>query len=451
MAVVVAFGAAGAGNAWADEPPPRHVAKRRGTDLGRCLHLADRNHPQLLEARAKLSEVRAQLSEAHSAPFMAFRAVGGLAVAPTVRGSNVFSPNTDQSLTSNLGVAWQASISGVLPIWTFGKITSLWEAAEANVNLNQAAVDVARDSIRFDVRKAYYGLQLARDGLDLLKDAESKIGEALEQLEQKVEEDDADPIDLLKLQTFAAELEARRSEAERYERIALAGLRFYTGVASLDIPDTPIRPPEHRLGTVQRYIDASRLHRPEMRMARAGITARRAQLDMSRANMFPDIGLALQFGFSTAPEVANQINPFVTDPGNYFRYGAALVAQWQLDVLPKLARIEQAEARLDQVMALDRKAVGGVAAEVHEAYAEVLDWQKRRAAFRKASRYAKQWLSTVQQAIDVGTMEDKDLIDPAKSWAQHRYNSLNATMELNLAMAKLAKVTGWDAIAPLSR
>jgi hypothetical protein len=54
----------------------------------------------------------------------------------------------------------------------------------------------------------------------------------------------------------------------------------------------------------------------------------------------------------------------------------------------------------------------------------------------------------VQQGIDVGTMADKDLIDPAKAYATNRFNQLNATMDLDMAMSRLAKATGWDAIAP---
>ena len=48
----------------------------------------------------------------------------------------------------------------------------------------------------------------------------------------------------------------------------------------------------------------------------------------------------------------------------------------------------------------------------------------------------------------VGTIEDKELLDPAKAYAMGRFNVLNATMELDLAVAKLARATGWDAIAP---
>ena len=39
-------------------------------------------------------------------------------------------------------------------------------------------------------------------------------------------------------------------------------------------------------------------------------------------------------------------------------------------------------------------------------------------------------------------------IDPAKAYATNRFNQLNATMDLDMAMSRLAKATGWDAIAP---
>jgi len=78
------------------------------------------------------------------------------------------------------------------------------------------------------------------------------------------------------------------------------------------------------------------------------------------------------------------------------------VFQWRLDVVPQFARLQQAQAQLDEVQAMSIKARTGVAAEVEEAYADVVDWQKRLDAYRQAVKYAKTWLSTVQQAIDIG-------------------------------------------------
>ena len=183
-------------------------------------------------------------------------------------------------------------------------------------------------------------------------------------------------------------------------------------------------------------------------MARAGVAARSAQVQLARSNLFPDVGLGLEAAISAAPEIANQLNPYVADPGNFFHYGVALVFQWKLDFLPGAARIRFAEAQLDEVRSQQRFALGGVGAEVEVAYNEVLDWQRRCTIYEKAVKASKRWVVMVQQGIDFGTTPDKDIIDAAKSYATNRYNLLNATMELDLAMSKLALATGWDAIAP---
>jgi outer membrane protein TolC len=416
--------------------------------LREILTLADRNHPQITTARAKLLQARAQLDEAHFAPFSQFRLTGGVALAPIVKGNNVFSPNTDVSLTSSLGVAWRAGIDGVVPLWTFGKITHLWEAAGANVRVNEAGLEKERDAVRVDVRRAFFGLQLARDSLLLLKDVQAAIEKAEATLQTQIDKDEGDPIDLLKLKTYASELDIREAEAQRYVAVAVAGLRFYAGVPELDIPDAPLRPPKHELGHVTRYLTAASLYRPEMAMARAGIAAREAQVHIARAGLFPDVGLGLQSGLSAAPEIADQLNPFVVDPGNYLRYGAALIFQWRLDFLPQAARIRFAEGQLEEIRAQQRLALGGAGAEVEVAYAEVVDWKKRVDIYTKAVGTAKKWLVMVQQGIDVGTIAEKELLEPAKAYAQNRFNALSAVMELDMAMSRLAKATGWDAIAP---
>ena len=425
-----------------------HAAVRATYSLPRILELTDGNHPNIAMARARVLQARAQLDEAHWAPFSQFKLTGGVAVVPTLAGNNVFSPNTDVSLTSSLGVGWRAGIEGVIPLWTFGKISNLWEAADANVKLNEASVERDRDAVRVDVRKAFFGLQLARDSQLLLKDVRSAVEKGQVALQKQIDKDEGDPIDLLKLQTYGSELDIREAEASRYVTVALAGLRFYTGVADLDIPDEPIRPPKHQLGHVTRYLQAAGLYRPEMAMVKAGLTARQAQVQLARAGLFPDIGIGVQVGFSAAPQIADQINPYITDPGNYFRYSAALVFQWKLDLLPQVARIRFAEAQLDEIHAQQRFALGGVAAEIEQAYAEVIDWKKRVDIYARAVQTAKRWLVMVQQGIDVGTIAEKELLDPAKAYALNRFNQLNAIMELDLAMSRLAKATGWDAIAP---
>lgn len=427
---------------------PARALPSAGMSLPRILELSDKNHPNVLAARARLTQVRAQLDEAHFAPFMQFKLTGGVALAPQLRGNNIFSPNTDASLTSSLGVAWRIGIDGVIPLWTFGKITNLWDAASANVRVHEADVEKERDAVRYDVRKAFFGLRFARDARHLLADVKKELDKAETQASAEADKDDGDPIQLAQVQTVAAEIEARESEAVRYEASALAGLRFYTGVATVDIDDVPLGPPRHPLGHVTRYLTAARLHRPEMQMARAGMDARTAQVRLARSQLYPDVGLLLQAGISAAPEIANQLSPYTDDPGNYLRYGVALVFQWKLDLVPAEARVRFADAQLEEMRATEQLALGGVGTEVEIAYAEVEDWRKRSEAYGKGVSAAKRWLILVTQGIDIGTKETKDVIEPAKAYALNKVNQLQALYEYNLAMARLARSTGWDSIAP---
>ena len=58
-----------------------------------------------------------------------------------------------------------------------------------------------------------------------------------------------------------------------------------------------------------------------------------------------------------------------------------------------------------------------------------------------------QGLIQVQQGIDVGTFDDEDIVDPAREFALKRFSQMSATFDYNIALARLAQVTGWDAVA----
>lgn len=424
-----------------------NVPRSRVTSLKRCLELAALNYPKVQESRARLAQKQAQLDQAYSAPYSDFTMTGGVGPAPTVRGTAVYSPDTDKALTNKMGIAWQLGVSGAIPLWTFGKITNLWAAADAQVRVGEYEIRKEQNDVKVNVRRAYYGVQLARDAQTLLREAGSRIDTYLGRLEKRVQEGEGDDIELLKLKMYRAEIEARQSEAMRQEAIALSGLRFLTGGApDTDVSDTPLQQNSHRLGPLAHYLSAARLYRPEVNMARAGVLAREAQMRLERAKFFPDLALGLSFNYSAAPLVEDQKNPFVKDNANFLSYGAALVFKYRLDFLPQSARLAQANAQLEEQRATERYALGGVGTEVEQAFREAEDAGRRLDAYARATSYAKQWLVQIQEGIDVGTYEDQDIVDPAREYATKRFLQMNATFDYNVALAKLAQATGWDVV-----
>ncbi len=428
---------------------PWHLQARTGRarvlSLRACLQLAAENYPKVREARARLAHKRARLWEAQTAPFSEFKVTGAAGIAPTVRGTTVYSPNSDVALTENMALAWQIGIEGLVPLWTFGKITNLWKAAEADIELGRHEVKKEKNEVQLNVRQAFYGLQLARDSLILVRDAGKKIDDYLGDLERQVEEGRGDDIELLKLKMQRAELEARESEALQAEAVATASLRFLTGVQGrIDIADEPLERIPHELGPVTRYLEAARLFRPEVNMARAGVLARRAQVELAKAKYYPDIGVLLSAKLVRAEEITDQRNPFSRDSANFASYGFGLGLRWKIDFLAQSARVAQAEAQLEEVRATEQFALGGVGVEVETAFAEAKDAQRRLDAWTRATQYAKQWLIKVQQGIDIGTFDEEEIVSPSKEYALRRFSQMSATYDYNIAISKLALATGWD-------
>ena len=110
----------------------------RGISLARCLELAERNHPNIWAARARLTRCARSSTRRTSRRSASSPRPAGFGIAPTVRGNNIYSPNTEVSLSSSMGVAWRVGIEGVIPLWTFGKMTNLWDAAEAQIRVGES-------------------------------------------------------------------------------------------------------------------------------------------------------------------------------------------------------------------------------------------------------------------------------------------------------------------------
>ncbi len=212
------------------------------------------------------------------------------------------------------------------------------------------------------------------------------------------------------------------------------------------MPDVPLEPIDHQLGDSLTYLQAARLHRPEINMAKAGLAARTAQLELEKAKYYPDLGLGMSAKLIRAPEITDQRNPFSRDPGNRAWFGFGLVFRWNLDLLPQTARVAQARAQLEEVRATERYALGGVAAEVEASHAAALAAKKRLDAWSDATNYAKRWMIKVQQGLDLGLQEQSDLVEPSKAYALKKASEMEALFDYNVALVKLAQSTGWESM-----
>ena len=423
--------------------------------LEECLALADRNFPALWAARSRLAGVHAQLDEAKWTPWFQWSADTKFGVMPPLYGSVVFPQSTlsarNISSFTNLGPFVTFSVNGVVPLFTWGKMENAVAAAEAGVRVGEWDMEKSKQQMHLDVRKAWYGLQLARDAKYLLTDALGRLDKGIQGIKDKIAKGDQSvgDYDRLRLETFRQDVAAQGLQAPKGEAYALAALRFMTGVESgFDVVDQPLKRPDRPLAGIAQYLEAARVLRPDVNMARAGIVARRAMVDYNRGKLFPDFGIGLGADYAETPGAVMQNNAWAADPWNHFYYYVGLGLHWSLDLLPQAARIRQAEAQLEETRSLERLALGNAEFEVEKAYADVIEAKDREEAWDKAEHLAKQWISIVQDHIDLGTWDESRLLEPLRAFGNARVAHLTALMDLNVTMSNLALVSGWDGAAP---
>jgi outer membrane protein, multidrug efflux system len=428
--------------------------------LDECLELAEQNFPQLWAARARLEFAHAQLDEARWTPWSQWSAQGQLGVAPPLLGTVLYpqsalGPSTQSSrnITSFQGLQPFASfgLSGVLPIYS-GKIETAARAAEANVRVSEWDMERWRQQTRTDVRRTYYHLQSARDSKYLLADALDRLGKAIEGMRDRIARGDRNvsETDRLRLEVFRQDVKVQSLQADRNEANDLAALRFFTGMpARFDVADEPLRRPDRLLGPIVQYLESARLSRADVNMARAGVVARRALVDYNRARLLPDVGLGLSSSFVSEPSAAQQNNVWAVEvPNNSFFYGFAFGLRWSLDLLPQAARTQQTESQLAETRSFEDLAMGNAMWEVEKAYADAVEAKSREETWDRAEHVAKQWLVDVQSHIDIGTSDERALLEPLRSYGTARAQHVTALLDYHVAMTNLALASGVDSAAP---
>jgi outer membrane protein TolC len=440
-------------------PPPAPGAtptiRPHSYTLAECLALADRHFPNLWAARARLALAHAQLEEARWTPWFQWTAQSAFGVLPPILGTVDYTQSTlsNRNITGTSGLQpfFQFNVSGVVPLYTFGKIEDSQAAAEANVRVSEWDMEKWHQAMRMDIRRAYYGVLLARDASDVIQFAIDRLGKAIQGIKSKIAkgEPNVSDTDRLRIEEYRQEVIAQSLQAPKSEAYGLAALRFMTGVeTNFDVPDEPLRRPDRPLAAVAQYLEAARVFRPDVNMARAGVVARTALVGYNRARLLPDFGLGLGADFISTPSAVQQQNAWANDPFNHFYYYFSFGMKWSLDLLPQAARVSQAESQLEEVRALERLALGNATLEVEKAYADTVEAKGREEVWDKAEHLAKQWISTVQDNIDLGVGDERALLDPLRAYGNARVQHLYALMDYNVTMSSLALASGWDNAAP---
>ncbi|MGH7361684.1 MAG: TolC family protein, partial [Candidatus Methylomirabilales bacterium] len=333
------------------------------------------------------------------------------------------------------------------PLYTFGRLTALRAAAREGAAATEAEVREREAATALRVKTTYYGLLLARELRELLRDLQGQLRSAREKVERQLRARAAgvDHIDLFKLQTFEAELDRALLELTRQEAVAADALAVLAGLP----PGQRAEPAEERLlpepgppPPLGRYLEAAREDGPGMRRLAAGLAAREHQLEAERATFYPQLFLAVIGSIAGTTNRDRVNNPFIRDEFEHTEVGVVAGLRWSFDFGVTAGRVQEARAERDRLEALKETAEDGIPLEVRRLYRELTEARAAASATETSSRAARRWLVAAVANFDLGVGEAKDVADALGAYAKTQSDHLRVLYNEKAALAHLEAAAG---------
>jgi outer membrane protein TolC len=433
-------------------------------DLPQLLDLARRSNPGVAAGAQQTLQVEAQLLEANRSKMPTGELLSLLAPAPEIlcqpdpnmdpksfsrefREQNCVRTNISEASINIKGVFTRTELHLVQPVYTFGKISAGVMAAQSGIAASRSREQGIAAELELNVRKAYWGVKLAREILEAIKDGSEYLDRAEEQIKKELStgKGSATPSDRYRLQGVRAEVSVRTLEAQKLARTAQSGLRALIGPeapSDIEIDPEPLEPLEVPVRPLASYEEQARLSRPEVVALNHLVSAKRSLADLERRKQYPDVVLLGTATFAFANSIDNPQNAYANDPFNTLSAGLAAALRMPLDLGVRNAHSRRVAAEAEEAVQRRREALGGILFEVDRAYSDLVEAQERHKVMLQAEKSGRGWVTAVSQNFAAGLAETREFSDALVNSFTYRVRALQSTYDLNVAAAALARAVG---------
>jgi outer membrane protein TolC len=449
--VLAPVAAAAAGPAAGSGPP---AATGPVLNLEQLTEMALKFSPDIQASRSEVKLAQEQKNEAHGYRFpqLDTTAVGGIvpkAQLPVVPAGteprHLYYPDPADKI-HGVNVFGHMDLNVVQPLYTFGKIAYRERAAERNVKVKEEAVVAKQGEVMVLVAQAYYGLILANQGKEAVKEARSYLSDTRERINRlvAVRSPNVRETDKYRLASYEGAVDKAGAESEEGAKTAYRALKALSGYPEnqdfqvpTDLPN-PTAPP----GPLDTYIQTALELRPEFKQLKEGLAARQLLVDAAKADKLPSFFFAVVGVLAGAPSRKYNPDPYINDYFNNYGVMPVLGAKWHFDFGILNAKIGQARAELEQLQNQQKQALLGIPVEVAKNYGEVQTHYRGSAGLEKAYVNARRWLITSFSNFDMGLGKLEEIFLAFERYGVFRGDFLMELYNYNLSVAQLDKSTG---------
>jgi len=429
-----------------------------GLTLKDAINNALSSDARISEKQAYVQHARALLDEAQGSDDITFSAnsfVGfspGLDGGPFKEGSCGSAQECqfrDDRFTLGDGLSpWFYLQYGIIkPLKTFGKIENYSIAAKHNIAIKTQDVRIQRGATIYDTKRAYYGYLTAKNTRLFLVDTKKRISNAKESIEAQLEDDEGDVTqsDLFAMESAQSLAESYIVRAKALEEVAVGGLKVLMGydksenVVLAEKNLIPLDLPKLVLIDLQKK---AMTERPEMKQLNHGLKAQRALIKANHSMKKPNLYAGIVGMLSYSPLRDRVDNPHIYDPFNDTGTTPIVGVQWEWAGGVQNAKIKQAQAELNALLAKDNFAKRGIPYQVEESYHQAHAYNKALNAMKKSAKFARKWMISSYTDFEAGLEPVDKLVTAFTAYVTTYTDYLSLVYQYNMQIAMLEQVTG---------
>ncbi len=404
--------------------------------------------PELGEIRSEVASAKSDLAQAQAGYYPQLDTVGILgpitdAKRPAVSGTRIIDPTRH----NDIGVFGRIDFTFTQPLYTFGKLSLRKEAAQRGVAASELKLGQKRNEIAVRIKELYYGLVLARAGIEAADEAGGYFDEARRRMERllKAGSENVVESDLYRVDAYRADIVRSRAEAEKGMRVAYFALKALIGMP----PGRDFVPAEKRLpfdgdGLKKQdaYVQSALDQRFELRQLEQALAAQKSVVAATHSDLYPSFFTAFAGSLAGAPGRETFNNPYIHDDFNHVEAGVVGGATWHFDFGITRARIDKERAQYDRLAHTNAAARLNIPIEVAKSYQDAEQWKTAVEAYRSAASASRKWIVAALSSFDMGTGTADDMLRGIERYGLNQGKFLEALFNYNMSLAQLEYAAG---------
>jgi outer membrane protein len=279
-----------------------------------------------------------------------------------------------------------------------------------------------------------------------LVDTHTRLDSALELVNRWLDEEKGNVSlsDRYALESGLGLVKSFLADAKGVEAIAMEGLKLLTGLQTEDVEpkDRRLRPLTLPDQSAEEWIGLALENRPEFRQVQAGLSARRALVEATRADKKPIVFAGVAGSLAYAPGRDRLDNPHIYDLYNHSALSPVLGMRWEWEAGAQPARVAQAQADLDALIHTASFARQGIPFQVREQYLLVQSRFESIAAMKSSARAARRWMIAAYADFEAGLEEADKILTAMQVYVVAYGNYLKMVNDFNNSVYKLKSVSG---------